>query len=46
VFDWVTLISGSPADWMLNDGIVDVKFDVNKAVTYKQRAFSFTKDLK
>ena len=46
IIDWTKLNGAMPADWMLNNGIVDIKFDSNEAVVMKQRAFSFTKDLK
>ena len=45
IIDWVHTNGAMPADWCLNDGIVDVHFDTNKMVTVKQRQFSFTKDL-
>ena len=35
-----------PADWMLCDGIVDMKFDKENKVTFKSDKMSFTKDLK
>ena len=35
-----------PADWCLNSGILDVVFDKSNKVTFDQKKFSFTKDLK
>jgi GR25 family glycosyltransferase involved in LPS biosynthesis len=42
---WVKENGAMPADWMLCDGIVDVKFDNNELVGYCKNTFSFTKDL-
>lgn len=46
IVDWVEQNGAMPADWMLCDGIVDIKFDNNNAVGYCKNTFSFTKDLK
>ena len=32
------------ADWMLNDGIVNMKFDLDNKVTFNPDKMSFTKD--
>ena len=45
LLDWVHENGAMPADWMLNDGIVEMKFDLNEKVTYKSDKMSFTKDL-
>lgn len=45
IVDWVSVYGAMPADWMLCDGIVDVKFDLSNRVTFKENEFSFTKDL-
>ena len=44
LLDWVFENGAMPADWMLCDGIVDMKFDKNNKVTYKSDV-SFTRDL-
>lgn len=43
--NWVSKHGAMPADWMLCDGIVDVSFDLDNRVTFKENQFSFTKDL-
>ena len=45
ILDWVHTHGAMPADWMLCDGIVNMKFDKLNKVTYKTNV-SFTKDLK
>jgi GR25 family glycosyltransferase involved in LPS biosynthesis len=45
ILDWVHANGAMPADWMLCDGIVDVKFDTNNRVRVRQNQFSFTRDL-
>ncbi len=45
LLDWTHEHGAMPADWMLNDGIVDMKFDMNEKITYKSDKMSFTKDL-
>lgn len=42
---WVDANGAMPADWMLCDGIVDIKFNKNELVGYHKNSFSFTKDL-
>ena len=44
ILNWVHANGAMPADWMLCDGIVDMKFDKYSKVTYKTNV-SFTKDL-
>ena len=44
ILDWVHANGAMPADWMLCDGIVDMRFDKYNKVTYKTEV-SFTKDL-
>jgi len=44
ILDWVHANGAMPADWMLCDGIVDMRFDKYSKVTYKTEV-SFTKDL-
>ena len=44
LLDWVFANGAMPADWMLCDGIVDMKFDKHSKVTFKS-GMSFTKDL-
>ena len=46
ILDWVHNNGAMPADWMLCDGIVDMKFDKENKVTFKSDKMSFTKDLK
>ena len=45
IINWIEQNGAMPADWMLCDGIVDVKFDHNNLVGYCKNTFSFTKDL-
>jgi GR25 family glycosyltransferase involved in LPS biosynthesis len=45
MLDWVHSNGAMPADWMLCDGIVDMKFDLNNKVGFKSDKMSFTKDL-
>ncbi len=45
MLDWVHTNGAMPADWMLCDGIVNMKFDLNNKVSYKSDKMSFTKDL-
>lgn len=45
IISWVKEFGAMPADWMLNDGIVEIQFDKYNKVTYKTNV-SFTKDLK
>ena len=35
ILDWVHNNGALPADWMLCDGIVDMKFDLNNKVGFK-----------
>ena len=44
LLDWVFANGAMPADWMLCDGIVDMKFDKHNKITFKS-GMSFTKDL-
>ena len=44
LLDWVFANGAMPADWMLCDGIVDMKFDKHNKVTFRS-GMSFTKDL-
>ena len=44
--DFVKTQGAMPADWCLNSGILDVVFDKSNKVTFDQKKFSFTKDLK
>lgn len=44
IVNWVKEFGAMPADWMLNEGIVEMKFDKYNKVTY-QTNVSFTKDL-
>ena len=44
ILNWVHANGAMPADWMLCDGIVDMKFDKYRKVTYKTNG-SGTKDL-
>ena len=44
ILNWVHANGAMPADWMLCDGIVDMRFDKYSKVTYKTDV-SFTKDL-
>jgi len=46
ILDFVKNQGAMPADWCLNNGILDVEFDLNKKVTFDSKKFSFTKDLK
>ena len=43
---WVKQNGAIPADWALNASILDVKFDKGNQVSFSQKRFSFTKDLK
>ena len=45
LLDWTHDNGAMPADWMLNDGIVNMKFDLDNKVTFKSDKMSFTKDL-
>lgn len=45
LIDWVKCNGAMPADCMLCDGIVDIKFDHHNRVVVKQNQFSFTRDL-
>ena len=45
ILDWVHNNGAMPADWMLCDGIVEMKFDLNNKVGFKSDKMSFTKDL-
>jgi GR25 family glycosyltransferase involved in LPS biosynthesis len=45
ILNWVQANGAMPADWMLCDGIVDVKFDLDRRVQVRQNQFSFTRDL-
>ena len=45
ILRWVDAHGAMPADWMLCDGIVDVKFDLDRRVVVRQHEFSFTRDL-
>ena len=36
LLDWVYENGAMSVDWMLNDGIVEMKFDPNEKVTYNQ----------
>jgi len=45
IVNWVREFGALPADWLLNEGIVDMKFDKYNKVSY-QTDVSFTKDLK
>jgi len=44
--DFVKTQGAMPADWCLNSGILNVVFDKSNKVTFDQKKFSFTKDLK
>jgi GR25 family glycosyltransferase involved in LPS biosynthesis len=44
ILDWINAYGAMPADWMLCDGIVNMKFDKYNKVTF-QTNVSFTKDL-
>ena len=44
ILDWVHTNGVMPADWMLCDGIVDMKFDKHNKVTFRT-GMSFTKEL-
>jgi len=44
IVNWVKEFGALPSDWLLNDGIVDMRFDKYNKVTY-QTNVSFTKDL-
>jgi GR25 family glycosyltransferase involved in LPS biosynthesis len=44
IINWVHTNGVMPADWMLCDGIVDMRFDKYNKVTFKTNV-SFTKDL-
>jgi|TARA_R110000782_G_scaffold194978_4_gene284570 GR25 family glycosyltransferase involved in LPS biosynthesis len=46
LLDFVKHKGAMPADWCINNGILDVKFDLNNKVTFDSKKFSFTKDLK
>ena len=46
ILDWVHNNGAMPADWMLCDGIVDMKFDKENKVTFNPDKMSFTKDPK
>lgn len=46
LISWIRENGALPADWMLCDGIVDMKFDNQERVIYKDDNFSFTKDLR
>jgi len=45
IVQWVKEFGALPADWLLNEGIVKMKFDKYNKVSY-QTDVSFTKDLK
>lgn len=45
IISWVHEHGAMPADWMLCDGIVDVKHDHHDVVRVRQNKFSFTRDL-
>ena len=46
IIDFVKTQGAMPADWCINNGILDVQFDLNNKVTFDSKKFSFTKDLK
>jgi len=46
LINFVKTQGAMPADWCLNSGILDVVFDKSNKVTFDQKKFSFTKDLK
>ena len=46
IIDFVKTQGAMPADWCINDGILDVQFDLNNKVIFDSKEFSFTKDLK
>ncbi len=43
---WVTQHGAIPADWALNESILNVKFDMGNKVTFSKKGFSFTNQLK
>ena len=43
---WVIQHGAIPADWALNQSILDVKFDIGNQVSFSTKRFSFTRDLK
>ena len=45
IIAWVHAHGAMPADWMLCNGIVDVKHDDHQLVRVRQNQFSFTRDL-
>lgn len=46
IVNWVNKNGAMPADWCLNTGILNVKFDKGNKVSFLQKKFSFTKDYK
>lgn len=46
IVKWIQQFGAMPADWCLNNGIVNVVFDHAGRVSFDQKKFSFTKDLK
>ena len=46
ILNFVKNKGAMPADWCINNGILEVDFDLNNKVTFDSKKFSFTKDLK